>query len=140
MHRKIMYVEHNEKAYEELFNSLLANFGLDGLNFVWISNQLDLRFMTKEQAWDCLYYLLQRYQEELDKLNATDTFQDIKNSNHEVFRLFTRNGEEFSKEITKENILKMDYDTFQKLYDCYKYIGFVDADGNTYIFIDSINS
>ena len=67
MHREIFYCDKTKEGYEELYNSLKeekSNLSLD-----WITWQIeDERFFTKEQAFDFLYYFINRYSEENEKL------------------------------------------------------------------------
>ncbi len=66
MHREILYVEHTKEGYEELYKTFKeeeTTFDLD-----WITWQLDdQRFITKEQAFDILYFFINKFSEEKNK-------------------------------------------------------------------------
>ena len=70
MHREIFYCDKTKEGYEKIYN--LFKEEMDELDLTWITWQIeDQRFFTKEQAFDFLYYFINRYSEENEviKLN-----------------------------------------------------------------------
>ena len=63
MHREIFYCDKTKEGYEKIYN--LFKEEMDELDLTWITWQIeDQRFFTKEQAFDFLYYFINRYSEE----------------------------------------------------------------------------
>ncbi len=75
MHREIMYVEHNPRGYEELYNSFKET-ECSVYSLEWFTWQLDNRFMTKEQAFDLLYDFINRYAEDVGSITLDFKIKD----------------------------------------------------------------